>query len=155
MSIFDEITNNNYYHRVCLKFTRDENDAYDLMMNTALVIKEKNYKLTHPKTLFYQVARSLFLKEKKKQIKGVDDEVVIIDNGKSYEEDLIDCVLNYSENKVLSKRDFVTIEIFKLYLKHGTHQAVSDVTGINRKTITAQIKRFKKNAVEYCSRYNK
>jgi len=146
MSIFNLITQDKYYFKVCLKFTGNTDDAHDLMMDTALTIHDKDYSLDNIRSLFYIIAKNKHIDNIKKKIVG--EETVVVDDRQQYENDIIDFALTYAQSKAKSKRDFVTLEIFKLYLQHKSQTKVAEITGINRTTITNQIKRFKKNAIK-------
>lgn len=152
MSIFKLINTDNYYFASCMKITKNKDDAYDLMMNTALKIEEKKYKLDYPKSLFYTIAIRDHINQPNSTYQIEDFNLIDTEYGK-YNKDIIDCALQLIEQQPKTKREFVTLNIFKLYLKLKTEDRVAEVTRINRNTIHYQIQKFKRYALEHCSMY--
>lgn len=145
MTIFDYI-NDSFYLNYAAKFTNCKDSAHDLVMETALIIHDKKYPLTNPKGLFCRIAKNLYLQQKKHV--SLDFDISDFNSEKSDIPDLA------TLNEILSKphknkREFVTREIFKLYIKLGTEQAVSDFTNIPRQTVNSQISKFKQYARNY------
>lgn len=140
MTIFNEIQQP-FYFNYCYQLTRCTDAAYDLMMETALTIYDRKYQLDNTKALFTKIAKNNFLNQTK---------TVELKDNLPYETDEYHDTPDFATiEKILnkpykSKREFVTKEIFKLYLELGTEQAVSDHTRIKRSTIHSQIKKFKK-----------
>jgi len=140
--IFDLIQKDNFYFASCMKITRNKDDAYDLMMDTATLIEEQLMPLNNPHTLFYTIAMRTWMKENKHTT--LDFEVV----DEEYTPDVIDFCLEILKETPKDRRQFITFSIFKLYLQLGTHQEVADYTNISRDTITAQLIKFKKYALK-------
>jgi hypothetical protein len=111
------------------------------MMETALEIHDRNYTMDFPFTLFCKIAKQRFLKIK--PTTSIDTDIP--EQPSEYQIDTT-LILDLLAQPPRSKRQFVTNEIFKLYLKFGTEQAVSDYTGIKRTTIHSQIQKFKNYA---------
>lgn len=145
MTIFEHIKDP-FYLNYAAKFTNCKDSAHDIMMDAALIIHDKKYPLYNPKGLFCTIAKHLFLQQKKHASLDFDIAALNIENL-----DLPDIA---TLNEILSKphktkREFVTREIFKLYIKLGTEQAVSDFTNIPRQTVNSQINKFKQYARNY------
>jgi DNA-directed RNA polymerase specialized sigma24 family protein len=140
VTIFEHIQDPKYL-RYCLSLTKCEQSAYDLYMNAALEIQERGYSMQYPYTLFCKVARNMFLNEKKPVPLDID-----VPEMETLEEFDFGQIIELANQPPRSKRQFVTNEIFKLYLKLKTEKAVSEYTGINRNTIHSQINKFKNYA---------
>lgn len=152
MKIFNLIQDDNYYFATCVKITKNKSDAYDLMMDTALKIAEKEYKLAHPKSLFYTIALRDYINKPDNTYELEDFRLEDKDFGR-YNKDIIDCALALSDMKPRTKREFVTTNIFKLYLEHGSAQKVADATNIKRRTVNHHVLKFKEYAIRHCSMY--
>jgi DNA-directed RNA polymerase specialized sigma24 family protein len=148
MKIFELVNKDSYYFSVCMKIVKNKDDAYDLMMNTALKIHEKKYTLEHARSLFYTIA----LREHINTTKNYDliEELLVDKEVGKYQEDMIDCALTKLELSPKTKREFKTFSIFKLYLKHRNQQKVSDVTRISQQTVDYHIQKFKKYVIDNC-----
>src|SRR6056297_2372115 len=109
MTIFDAIISDNYYIATAMKIAKNKEDAYDLMMNTALKIAEKKYKLNHPHSLFYTIALRDHI-NKTKNFDLIDNLLIDKEVGK-YQEDMIDCALSKLELSPKNKREFKTLSI--------------------------------------------
>jgi hypothetical protein len=57
--------------------------------------------------------------------------------------DCIDFAINLLEQPIKDERQYVTFNIFKLYLQLGTQERVAEYTNINRNTIQHHITKFK------------
>jgi DNA-directed RNA polymerase specialized sigma24 family protein len=145
MTIFDYIEDKKYFD-YCFYLCKCKDLAHDLKMDAALKIHENGCKLEYPYALFRKVAYNLFCDQKKlPQLTELPEHLTEIENINEYDPQII---IDLLKQPPKTKRQFVTNEIFKLYLQLGTEQAVSDYTGINRNTIHSQIKKFKKYARE-------
>ena len=149
MQVLKEINNNSYYYNCCLKFTKNKDDAYDLMMDVALKLHEKNIDIRDLKNYFYITALREHISKDKEC--SLIEELVIANEGYFY--DFVDCALALSEEKAPSKRQFVTNNIFKLYLKHKSLRKVEEVSGINYRTVKHHIDKFIDYAYDNCSMY--
>ena len=148
MKIFNLVTEDNYYFAVCMKIVKNKDDAYDLMMDTALKIHDKKYTLEHARGLFYTIALREYINTTKNY--DIIEELLVDKEVGKYQEDMIDCALTKLELSPKTKREFKTFSIFKLYLKHKTQQKVADATGIPRISIQYQISKFKKYVIDNC-----
>lgn len=141
MSILDLIHKDNYYLATCIKLAKNYDDGYDLMMNTALKIHEKEYTLDYPHSLFYTIALRDFIKNKKtvelnEKLHKLEDE--------EYKLDIIDFAHIELAKPAKNKREFVTKNIFSLFLKNKTKSETSRKTNINRKVIEYHVNKFEK-----------
>ena len=152
MTIFDHISKSDYYLNVCMKFTRNHDAAYDLMMDTALKIHNKGYDLSHVKSLFYTIAVRDYMK-RAKNYDLIEDLLSDREVGK-YQRDMIDCALALLEESPKTKRDFVTLGIFKLFLKHGKKTEVEKQTRINRKVVEHHVNKFVRYVYENCRMFD-
>lgn len=139
MTIFQSIQEP-FYFNYCHKLTKCKDDAHDLMMTAALIIYDKKYPLDNPKGLFCKIAKNYFINQKRTLLIDCD----IPDVPTTYEDTLDMATLTaILSEPAKSKREFVTKEVFKLYMKLGTSQSVANYTSIPQQTIHSQIQKFK------------
>lgn len=136
--MFELIQTDNFYFASCMKITRNRDDAYDLMMETATYIEENAMPLINPHTLFYTIALRTWMKLKKPCSLEID-----VPDVDFYDKDCIDFAINLLEQPIKDERQYVTFNIFKLYLQLGTQERVAEYTNINRNTIQHHITKFK------------
>lgn len=139
MTIFDHIQEQRYFD-YCYALTKCKNNAHDLLMNVALEIYERDYALDYPYTLFQRIAKHRFIDGQKTKYLPLE---IDVEQPESIDEIDTGIVYDILNTPPRSKRQFVTNEIFKLYLQLKTEQAVADYTGIKRTTIHSQIQKFK------------
>jgi len=143
MTIFDYIQEKKYFD-YCFHLCKCKDLAHDLKMDAALKIYDNQYNLEYPYALFQKVAYNLFCDQKKlPKLIELPENLTEIENINEYDFQII---IDLLKQPPKNKRQFVTNEIFRLYLQLGTEQAVSDYTGINRNTIHSQLKKFRKYA---------
>ena len=145
MTIFDYIEEKKYF-KYCFHLCKCKDLAHDLKMDAALKIYENGCKLEYPYALFRKVAHNLFCDQKKlpKLIELPEN----LTEPEPINEIEYTKIFELLKQPPKNKRQFVTNEIFRLYLQLGTEQAVSDYTGINRNTIHSQLKKFRNYARE-------
>ena len=149
MQILKEVNKDSYYYNCCLKFTKNKDDAYDLMMDVALKLQEKDIKIRDLKNYFYVTALREYM-SKDKECSLIEELVVA---NEPYFYDFVDCALALAEEQPKSKRQFVTNNIFKLYLKHKSLRKVEDVSNISYTTVKHHVDKFINYAYDNCSMY--
>ena len=149
MQILKAVNNDSYYYNCCLKFTKNKDDAYDLMMDVALKLHEKNIKIRDLKNYFYVTALREYM-SKDKECSLIEELVV---SEEPYFFDFVDCALALADEKPQSKRQFVTNNIFKLYLKHKSLRKVEEVSHISYRTVKHHVDKFINYAINNCSMY--
>lgn len=149
MQILKEVNSDEYYFNCCLKFTKNKDDAYDLMMDVALKLHEKDIEIRDLKNYFYITALREHISKTREY--SIIEELLIQQEAYTY--DFIDCALALAEEQPQSKRQFVTTNIFKLYLKHKSLRKVEEVSGIHYRTVKHHVDKFINYAIDNCSMY--
>lgn len=149
MQILKAVNNDPYFFNSCFKFTKNKDDAYDLMMDVALLLTEKDIKIRDLRNYFYITALREHINKTKEY--SIVEELLI--QQEAYEFDFIDCALALAEEQPQSKRQFVTTNIFKLYLKHKSLRKVEEVSNISYRTVKHHVDKFIDYAISNCSMY--
>ena len=149
MQILKAVNSDKYYFNCCLKFTKNKDDAYDLMMDVALKLQEKDIEIRDLRNYFYITALREHI-NKTKECSLIEE---LVSQNDTYFYDFIDCALALAEEQPKSKRQFVTINIFKLYLKHKSLRKVEEVTKISYTTVKHHVDKFVNYAHDNCSMY--
>lgn len=149
MQILKTVNSDPYYFNACLRFTKNKDDAYDLMMDVALKLHEKDIDIRDLRNYFYITALREHINTKREH--SIIEELLVEQEAHAY--DLIDCALALTEQQQQTKRQFVTTNIFKLYLKHKSFRKVEEVSGIHYRTVKHHVDKFIKYAFDNCSMY--
>lgn len=152
MTIFEKIEKDPYYYATAMKIAKNHDDAYDLMMDTALKIHEKKYTFDNIRSLYYTIALRDWCRKTKEYTlieELIDDKEV----GK-YHRDIIDCALNLLEITPSTRRQFVTVSIFKEYLKLKSQKKVAEKLRLKQPTVNHHIKKFSRYVGENCNMYS-
>jgi predicted nucleic-acid-binding protein len=149
VTIFDLITKDKYYFATALKISGNKEDAHDLMMDAALKIHDKGYELNHVRSLYYTIVLRDYIGRTKNYT--VIEELLSDADVSQYQRDFIDCALALQPK---TKREFVTINIFKLFLKYGSKSETARQTNIHRKVVEHHVNKFIKFAYENCRMFD-
>lgn len=149
MQVLKTVNSDPYYFNACLKFTKNKDDAYDLMMNVALKLHEKDIDIIDLRNYFYITALREHINTTREH--SIIEELLVQQEAYAY--DLIDCALALAEQQQQTKRQFVTTNIFKLYLKHKSFRKVEEVSGIHYRTVKHHVDKFINYAFDNCTMY--